>query len=69
MLLNYFELNRVTLQRATGKLSLSKSDYEEKALLKDLEIAKRNREKKSLDVEEVVVNWQTKIFSKVFILF
>lgn len=62
----------MTLQRATGKSTLSKPDYEETTNNKELEALRKQQQqlnkdakKPQTDVEEVVVNWQTKIYSKV----
>lgn len=53
------------MQRATGKLSAPKPEPEDPNI-KELEALKKKAEKKHhKNVEEVVVNWQTKIFSKV----
>lgn len=73
VILDLFNPNkRVTLQRATGKSTLSKPDYEETTNNKELETLRKQQQqlnkdakKPQTDVEELVVNWQTKIYSKV----
>lgn len=58
------------MQRATGKSTLSKPDFEE-TNFKELDaLKKQNREKKPKDddIEELVVNWQARHYSKVFLM-
>jgi hypothetical protein len=54
------------LQKATGKFFLNEVD-KLKANIKELADLKKNADEEALipDKEEVTINWQTKIFSKV----
>jgi hypothetical protein len=58
------------LQKSTGKFFLNEVD-KLKANVKELADLKKNADQEALvpDKEEVIVNWQTKIFSKVCIIF
>ena len=58
------------MQKSTGKFFLNEVD-KLKANVKELADLKKNADQEALvpDKEEVIVNWQTKIFSKVCIIF
>ncbi len=57
-------MNRVRLQRATGKSFLTREDLEIK-LKSNADINATAKLALENDIEEAIINWQTKIFSKV----
>lgn len=61
------KLNRVTLLKSTGRTNYNKTNSKEEKGLDTL--YKNLNDVAKSEAEEVIINWQTKIFSKVYIYF
>ena len=59
------KLNRVTLLKSTGRTNYNKTNSKEEKGLDTL--YKNLNDVAKSETEEVIINWQTKIFSKVYI--